>query len=181
MRFAFWKGRPSPAQGGREARRRERVPCGFDIDALNASKRPAASPISMVDMSPSGLGILAALPLKAGDLLGVRLDLRDGRGVEASCRVRWVRPEGSLCACGLEFEDMGVFRRLRIGRALSPERLTTADRLTLALQDAVCILAFAVICDMIRLNPAFLSAVAAALPVLLLLGAVAAGAWLLSK
>ena len=131
----------------------------------------------MVDMSRSGIGILTALPLKAGEALRLRLEPAAAEGFELSCRVRWVRPEGRGNACGLEFERLGIAGCNRVCRTLARDGLSRADRLTDAAQDAACILGLGAVFDIVRASPALLAGAAGILPALLAAGALA-GLWL---
>ncbi|MBI5243508.1 MAG: PilZ domain-containing protein [Elusimicrobia bacterium] len=162
-----------------EKRRLERFPCGYEVRLLHSTGGQVESALSIVDMSCSGLGILTSLPLAVGDALGLKLTLSSG-AVNASCRVRWARPEGRLRAYGLEFEGLRAIDRGRLGLLLKPEAAAALEIVTLGLEYTLAVMALAVLYDLIRSNPALLSAVLSVLPFGLVVAAIGGGLRLLS-
>lgn len=162
-----------------EKRRLERFPCGYEVRLEHSTGAQVESPVSIVDMSCSGLGILTSLPLSVGDALGLKLNLSTG-AVNASCRVRWARPEGRLKAYGLEFEGLRPLDRGKLGLLLKPEAAAAVEVLTCGLECILSVLVIAVLYDVVRSNPALLSAVLTVLPFGLAAAAVGGGLRLLS-
>lgn len=163
-----------------DKRRDGRKPCDYDIRVLDASSRPVESRIRLVDMSSSGLGILTSLPLEVGDALGIKLDIAGEGCLDASCRVRWARPERGLTAYGLQFEGLGWLDRRRIGSLFAPAPSKLSELLTFGLQCAAAVTVCAMAVDLVRSDPALLSFFLDALPFLLPAAGIGAGLWTLT-
>ncbi|HAH07226.1 MAG TPA: hypothetical protein DCM05_12010 [Elusimicrobia bacterium] len=164
-----------------DQRRDGRRPCDYDIRVLDASSRPVESRIRLVDMSASGLGILTGLPLEVGDALGVKLNLSGSGCLDASCRVRWARPERGLTAYGLEFEGLGWLAKRRIAALFEAAPSKASELLAFGLQCAAAVSVCAMALDLVRSDPALLSFTLNALPFLVPLAGISGGLWALSQ
>jgi len=163
-----------------EKRRAERYEQEFDMNLLGSDRRPATEAVRLVNMSTTGLGIESSREFSVGDTLGLRMAFDDGAVLNAQARIRWGRPMGLLSTYGLQMENVGVFDRGRILRALNPRYFGLPEAGNLLLQAAATMLAAYVAVDWITSDPDRISAMLYAFPWLCYGVVAAVGGWVAS-